>query len=65
MILGCPDCQAPMVQRRRARDGHPFMGCTKFPKCRGTRERGDMSGDSQDDDPRHDGWVDDFTIFHD
>jgi ssDNA-binding Zn-finger/Zn-ribbon topoisomerase 1 len=34
----CPVCFGPMRERRRRRDNHPFLGCQKFPKCRGTRE---------------------------
>lgn len=38
----CPDCEedeieTPMVLRHRRSDGKPFWGCSKFPKCRGTR----------------------------
>jgi hypothetical protein len=31
----CPQCGAPMVQRTSARG--PFLGCSRFPECRGTR----------------------------
>ncbi len=33
----CPRCGSHMVNRKRKRDGRPFLGCTSFPKCRGTR----------------------------
>jgi DNA topoisomerase-1 len=36
----CPECGAPMVLReshRRGRSGY-FLGCSKYPKCKGTRE---------------------------
>ncbi len=33
----CPDCGAPM-KLRRGRGGSFFLGCTKYPKCKGTRE---------------------------
>jgi DNA topoisomerase-1 len=36
----CPECGAPMVlreSRRRGRAGY-FLGCSKYPKCKGTRE---------------------------
>jgi DNA topoisomerase-1 len=32
----CPDCGAPMKVRQSRRG--PFLGCTKYPKCKGTRE---------------------------
>ncbi|VTS07093.1 type I DNA topoisomerase [Tuwongella immobilis] len=32
----CPECDAPMKVRMGR--GGPFLGCTKYPKCRGTRE---------------------------
>ncbi len=37
----CPRCQSPMVKRtakRGTRAGSPFWGCSKWPRCRGTRE---------------------------
>lgn len=33
----CPDCGQPMKLRHRRSDGHPFWGCRRFPKCRGSR----------------------------
>lgn len=35
----CPDCNGPM-KLRRGRGGSYFLGCTKYPKCKGTREAG-------------------------
>lgn len=32
----CPSCSGPLVQRRNRRTGEPFLGCARFPKCRGT-----------------------------
>jgi DNA topoisomerase-1 len=32
----CPECNAPM-KLRQSRKG-PFLGCSKYPKCKGTRE---------------------------
>lgn len=29
----CPKCGARLVRRARKRDGHPFMGCAKYPNC--------------------------------
>ncbi|WP_349779567.1 restriction endonuclease [Xanthomonas sp. WHRI 7065] len=34
--LGCPRCGSALVQRRNRRTGENFLGCTQFPKCRGT-----------------------------
>lgn len=33
----CPICGGRLVRRKRRRDGHPFMGCSNFPRCRHTR----------------------------
>jgi restriction system protein len=36
----CPKCGAPMVRRvakQGANAGSSFLGCTRFPACRGTR----------------------------
>ena len=30
----CPQCGKPMIKRERRSDGHPFWGCSGFPKCR-------------------------------
>jgi restriction system protein len=38
--LGCPVCHAPMVRRvakRGANAGNAFLGCSRYPGCRGTR----------------------------
>src|SRR5437764_13565424 len=32
----CPECGGPMVVRQSRRG--PFLGCKKFPKCKGTLE---------------------------
>lgn len=34
----CPRCGAPLVRHRRKRDGQPFFGCSRFPRCRFTRD---------------------------
>lgn len=33
----CPRCESFMVLRTRKVDGHKFYGCSRFPKCIGTR----------------------------
>jgi DNA topoisomerase-1 len=33
----CPDCGSPMKLRPSRRGGY-FLGCSKYPKCKGTRE---------------------------
>lgn len=34
----CPRCGRPLVERRnRKGEGHPFLGCSGYPKCRYTR----------------------------
>jgi DNA topoisomerase-1 len=36
----CPKCGGPM-KLRPGRDGSFFLGCAKYPKCRGTSELSD------------------------
>lgn len=33
----CPDCQSPMIVRERRRDKRKFFGCSRYPRCTGTR----------------------------
>jgi len=33
----CPLCNNSLVKRVRKRDGHPFLGCSAFPRCGYTR----------------------------
>ena len=33
----CPVCGSAMVSRQNGRDGSNFLGCTLFPRCKGTR----------------------------
>ena len=33
---GCPRCAHPLVQRTNRRTGETFLGCSRFPHCRGT-----------------------------
>ena len=33
----CPRCGSAMVERTNRGSGEPFLGCTRFPACRGTR----------------------------
>ncbi|KLD69680.1 restriction endonuclease [Xanthomonas pisi] len=35
-IPSCPRCSSALVQRRNRRTGENFLGCSQFPKCRGT-----------------------------
>jgi len=35
--LSCPKCGAVMVERRAKQTGVRFLGCSRFPACRGTR----------------------------
>jgi restriction system protein len=32
----CPRCGSALVQRTNRRTREPFLGCSQFPKCRGT-----------------------------
>lgn len=36
--MTCPRCGKPMRERHNRRTGKPFLGCSGFPECRGTRE---------------------------
>jgi len=46
----CPRCGSAMVRRERRSDGAPFLGCSRYPECRGIRDLpearpgGDKSG---------------------
>ena len=35
--MECPKCGSPMAVRTNRQTGSDFLGCTEFPKCRGTR----------------------------
>ena len=35
---GCPTCGSEMAARTNRRSGDRFMGCTRYPTCRGTRK---------------------------
>lgn len=56
---GCPACGSPMVERVARVDGHPFLGCSTYPKCKATRphpdEYEDMDVDMVDSLLRWDG----------
>jgi len=36
-MAACPECGSSMAVRYRRADGRPFLGCTRYPACRGTR----------------------------
>lgn len=38
--LSCPKCGGELAKRTNRKTGDVFWGCTKFPKCRGTRKAG-------------------------
>lgn len=38
MQVSCPRCGEWMMVRYRKKDREPFWGCSRFPRCRGTRE---------------------------
>jgi ssDNA-binding Zn-finger/Zn-ribbon topoisomerase 1 len=41
--LACPRCGGPMVERTNRQTGEAFLGCRRFPDCRGTRRLVNMS----------------------
>lgn len=34
----CPRCTATMVERSNRKSGEKFLGCSRYPKCKGTRK---------------------------
>ena len=36
LVPACPRCGASMVERRNRRTGATFLGCSRFPACRGS-----------------------------
>lgn len=36
-LSDCPRCHAAMLTRIARRTGDAFLGCSRFPACRGTR----------------------------
>ena len=60
-VPNCPRCESPMQKRtaRRGRNaGGQFWGCSKFPRCRGTRDVSDTetrpaSGNSGEKSPKN------------
>ena len=43
--VACPTCEAPMRPRRGTKG--PFLGCSRYPDCRGTRPMPDEEPDVQ------------------
>lgn len=35
-VAACPLCASPLVERTNRRTGELFLGCSRFPRCRGT-----------------------------
>lgn len=38
-LPACPKCGSTMVERANRRNGEKFWGCSKYPACRGTRQK--------------------------
>lgn len=36
--VNCPRCSSVMIKRTNKKNGQSFYGCSRFPKCRGTRQ---------------------------
>jgi ssDNA-binding Zn-finger/Zn-ribbon topoisomerase 1 len=34
----CPKCEGPMNVRVNRQEGTEFLGCSKYPECKGTRK---------------------------
>ncbi len=47
----CPVCAAPMVRRSRRADGAAFLGCSRYPACRGTRDLATLDTPRSPDTP--------------
>ncbi len=43
----CPSCGGPMVSRQNSKTGQRFWGCTKYPRCKGTRDTDGLSADDR------------------
>ena len=54
----CPRCGAAMVERRNRQDGTAFLGCTRFPDCRGTRALSGAKAVIPTGPPAQGGWGD-------
>lgn len=46
----CPECGEPMKERTNRATGEIFLGCSDYPKCRGTRPLDEDAGDGGDGD---------------
>lgn len=46
----CPECGEPMRERTNQTTGEIFLGCSDYPRCRGTRslDAADWRGDADD-----------------
>lgn len=38
LLVYCPECDSPMLRRRNSETGEEFLGCSRYPECRGTRQ---------------------------
>ena len=36
----CPRCAGPLLERTNRRTGEVFLGCARYPACKGTRRHG-------------------------
>ena len=46
----CPSCEGLMVRRTNRKEGTEFWGCQRFPACKGTRDIGSESRESEVED---------------
>lgn len=63
----CPQCDAEMRMRTNRTTGDDFLGCSRFPECRGSRKLGWRPAREPHPDPlaEDDGsWHDAFGDFH-
>lgn len=47
-VMICPDCGSEMKLRTNSQNGQKFWGCTKYPKCRGTRDEDGLSREERE-----------------
>lgn len=45
----CPVCGAPMKRRTQRQTGQPFLGCSRYPSCKGTRPFSQVAGKGPED----------------
>ena len=53
----CPDCNAVLRVRSNRRDGHHFVGCSRYPRCNFTSDYDELIEDLGEKIERLEDWV--------